>query len=75
MLENRIREAKVSGNVVKECRDEITVQKSQIEKLRRETAIDQISGIQRIIDEDSNLAVEKGIAVIEKMKKKIQRGP
>jgi hypothetical protein len=65
----------VSGNVVKECRDEITVQKSQIEKLRRETAIDQISGIQRIIDEDSNLAVEKGIAVIEKMKKKIQRGP
>lgn len=65
----------MSGNVVKECRDEITVQKSQIEKLRRETAIDQISGIQRIIDEDSNLAVEKGIAVIEKMKKKIQRGP
>lgn len=65
----------MSGNVVKECRDEITVQKSQIEKLRRETAIDQISGIQGIIDEDSNLAVEKGIAVIEKMKKKIQRGP
>ena len=71
LLQNRIREAKESGNVATECRDEITMQKSQIEKLRRDIAIDQISGIQRI-DVDSNLAVEKRIAIIEKMKLKFK---
>eukprot|EP00979_Chaetoceros_neogracilis_P017568 scaffold10241_cov256-Chaetoceros_neogracile.AAC.24 len=68
VLQNRIREAKETGDIVKECRDEIINQKHQIEKIRRDIAIDQISGIERNID-DSNISVEKGITIIEKKKK------
>ena len=68
LLQRRIVSAKATGDIVKECRENITFQKNQIEKIRRDTAIDQISG-STIIEDNTNPGVEQCIEIIEENKK------
>jgi len=68
LLQRRIISAKATGDIVKECRENITVQKNQIEKFRRDTAIDQISGSNKIED-DTSPGGEECFEIIEENKK------